>query len=146
MRLARPIRRPGSGGRIPGDAVGRQEEVGGLPVPRSATIPSLRARQSLFRQANSSLHAASGYTVPALVDFAGVTYDVVASETTVAPGVFIVLMPGHTDGRQSRVVRCGNGTVILAGQAHDLATQMANDDNAEFLFPRCFDGPLLCGV
>jgi hypothetical protein len=92
------------------------------------------------------LHTASGYTVPALVDFAGVTYDVVASETTVAPGVFIVLMPGHTDGRQSRVVRCGNGTVILAGQAHDLATEMANDDNAEFLFPRCFDGPLLCGV
>ena len=68
-----------------------------------------------------------GYTLPELVDFPGVRYQMTDGETTLAPGVFVVPTPGHTDGHQSLVVRRGDGTVILAGQAHDFATEMAGD-------------------
>src|SRR3984957_13457524 len=68
-----------------------------------------------------------GYTLPELVDFPGVRYQMTDGEMTLAPGVFVVPTPGHTDGHQSLVVRRGDGTVILAGQAHDFATEMAGD-------------------
>lgn len=65
------------------------------------------------------------YTLPELVDFPGVTYEVVSGEHTVAPGVVVVPTPGHTDGHQSLVVRCADGTVIVAGQAHDTSADFA---------------------
>ncbi|HEY1918942.1 MAG TPA: N-acyl homoserine lactonase family protein [Streptosporangiaceae bacterium] len=68
-----------------------------------------------------------GYTLPELVDFPGVRYLMTDGEMTLAPGVFVVPTPGHTDGHQSLVVRRDDGTVILAGQAHDFATELAGD-------------------
>jgi N-acyl homoserine lactone hydrolase len=35
--------------------------------------------------------------------------------------------PGHTAGHQSVVVCCEDGSVVLAGQAHDTATEFAAD-------------------
>jgi N-acyl homoserine lactone hydrolase len=65
------------------------------------------------------------YTVAELVDFPGALYEEVQGEIELVPGVWIVPTPGHTAGHQSLVVRCGDGTVILAGQAHDTASAYA---------------------
>ena len=73
----------------------------------------------------TELTAARGrdYTVPELVDFAGVHYQEVSGEFELWPGVWIIPTPGHTDGHQSLVVRRRDGSVVLAGQAHDFASE-----------------------
>lgn len=70
------------------------------------------------------------YTLPALVDFPGAAYRQLDGEAEVLPGVWIIPTPGHTDGHQSLVVRQPDGTVILAGQAHDFASHYAADQLA----------------
>jgi len=71
-----------------------------------------------------------GYTSPDLVDFPGAAYRELDGETEIWPGVWIIPTPGHTGGHQSLVVRQGDGTVVLAGQAHDFASQFASDQLA----------------
>ncbi|MBO0843039.1 MAG: N-acyl homoserine lactonase family protein [Nocardioides sp.] len=78
------------------------------------------------RRELAAAHGAD-YTVPALVDFAGAAYELVDGEASVAPGVHIIPTPGHVDGHQSVVVECDDGTVILAGQAHDTASAWSAD-------------------
>jgi len=75
------------------------------------------------------LAAARGprYTFPELVDFTGVAYRELDGEAEIWPGVWVIPTPGHTDGHQSLVVRQPDGTVVLAGQAHDFASQFASD-------------------
>jgi N-acyl homoserine lactone hydrolase len=68
-----------------------------------------------------------GYTVPELVDFEGATYELLDGEAEIAPGVHVVPTPGHVDGHQSVVVVCDDGSVVLAGQAHDSASQWSAD-------------------
>jgi N-acyl homoserine lactone hydrolase len=70
------------------------------------------------------------YTLPELVDFAGVRYEEIDGEDEVAGDMWLVPTPGHTRGHQSLVVRCSDGTVVLAGQAHDQATSYAADQLA----------------
>jgi glyoxylase-like metal-dependent hydrolase (beta-lactamase superfamily II) len=67
------------------------------------------------------------YTLPHLIDFPDAHYDAVDGEAEIFPGVRIVPTPGHTEGHQSLLVRCRDGTVIVAGQAHDFATGFAGD-------------------
>ncbi|KUL51393.1 MBL fold metallo-hydrolase [Streptomyces sp. NRRL F-4489] len=67
-----------------------------------------------------------GYTVDALIDFPGAVYEELSGEAEIWPGVLVVPTPGHTDGHQSLVVRrADGGTVVLAGQAHDTASDHA---------------------
>ncbi|MGW6565903.1 N-acyl homoserine lactonase family protein [Streptomyces sp. NPDC054975] len=70
------------------------------------------------------------YTVDELIDFPGAVYEELAGEAEVWPGVWILPTPGHTDGHQSLVLRRSDGTVVLAGQAHDFASQFASDQLA----------------
>jgi len=70
---------------------------------------------------------AGDYTVPELVDFAGASYQLLDGEAEIAPGVHVVPTPGHVDGHQSVVVVCDDGSVVLAGQAHDTASQWSAD-------------------
>ncbi|WP_217197139.1 N-acyl homoserine lactonase family protein [Streptomyces buecherae] len=70
------------------------------------------------------------YTVEELVDFPGAIYEEVAGEVEIWPGVWVVPTPGHTQGHQSLVVRRDDGTVVLAGQAYDLASHFASEQLA----------------
>jgi N-acyl homoserine lactone hydrolase len=71
------------------------------------------------------------YTVPALLD--GASYELLDGEHEVATGVTIVPTPGHVDGHQSVVLRCEDGTVILAGQTHETAAQWAVDRTSPWM-------------
>jgi glyoxylase-like metal-dependent hydrolase (beta-lactamase superfamily II) len=81
----------------------------------------------LVQQAELAAAGQEDYTFSELVDFPGATYEEVSGEVEVWPGVRIVPTPGHTDGHQSLVVRQRDGTVVLAGQAHDFATHFTAD-------------------
>lgn len=90
------------------------------------------AGRPLFCQRRELETARSGdYTVPALVDFAGATYELLDGEAEIAPHVHVVPTPGHVDGHQSVVVVCEDGSVVLAGQAHDTASQWSADALAD---------------
>ena len=70
------------------------------------------------------------YTLPEVIDFPGVTYQQLDGETELARDVWVIPTPGHTDGHQSLVVRCTDGTVILAGQSHSSAADYTYDQLA----------------
>lgn len=67
------------------------------------------------------------YTIPELVDFRGAVYEQVDGEVELYPGIWLLPTPGHTRGHQSLVVRCDDGTVVLAGQAHETAAAYGAD-------------------
>lgn len=95
------------------------DHVGGNP--RLPGTPILCQRREL------ATARAGGYTVDRLVDFPGARYEELDGETQLAPGVFVLPTPGHVDGHQSVVLRCDDGTVVLAGQAHDTASDFSRD-------------------
>jgi N-acyl homoserine lactone hydrolase len=70
------------------------------------------------------------YTAADLIDFPGATYEQLDGEAELLPGVWVIPTPGHTEGHQSLIVRCGDGTVILAGQAHHFASDYSADQLA----------------
>ena len=73
--------------------------------------------------------------MPALVDFHGARYELLDGESEIAPGVHVVPTPGHVDGHQCVVLACDDGSVVLAGQSHDTAS----DFSAEVLAARAGD-------
>jgi glyoxylase-like metal-dependent hydrolase (beta-lactamase superfamily II) len=92
----------------------------------------LLANRPIVTQATELAQARSveNYTLRELVDFAGVRYEEVNGEAELMPNVWVIPTPGHTEGHQSLVVRCLDGTTVLAGQAYDLATQFASEQLA----------------
>lgn len=68
------------------------------------------------------------YTLPELLE--GNNFKQVEGQVEVLAGVFLLPTPGHTEGHQSLAVRRPDGTVIVAGQSHDTATQYAADQLA----------------
>jgi glyoxylase-like metal-dependent hydrolase (beta-lactamase superfamily II) len=89
--------------------------------------PQLAGRPVVVQRRELAAAKGPAYTVPELIDFPGARYDAVDGEVEIWPGVWVLPTPGHTDGHQSLVVRQPAGTVILAGQAHDFASQFAAD-------------------
>src|SRR5205085_11068008 len=89
--------------------------------------PLLAGTRILVQRRELELARGGEHTFPELVDFQGVTYDEVDGEVEPLPGVLVVPTPGHTDGHQSVVVRCSDGTVVLAGQSHDHASDFGAD-------------------
>ena len=69
----------------------------------------------------------TGYTFPSLVDFAGARYELLDGEAEIGSAVHIIPTPGHVDGHQSLVLECDDGSVVLAGQAHDVASDWSAD-------------------
>jgi N-acyl homoserine lactone hydrolase len=68
------------------------------------------------------------YTLPELIE--GSRFERVTGQAELLPGVILIPTPGHTSGHQSLIVRRRDGTVIVAGQSHDTATQYAADQLA----------------
>ena len=95
------------------------DHIGGNP--RFAGRPLFCQRREL------DVALSGGYTVPELVDFDGASYELLDGEAEIAPGVHVVPTPGHVEGHQSVVVVCDDGSVVLAGQAHDSASQWSAD-------------------
>ena len=77
------------------------------------------------------------YTIDKLVDFPGVRYETLDGEAELWPGVWVIPTPGHTEGHQSLVVMQRDGTLVLAGQANDFASEFAS---AEMGRRAVFDG------
>jgi glyoxylase-like metal-dependent hydrolase (beta-lactamase superfamily II) len=71
-----------------------------------------------------------GYTNPALIDYDGAHYELLDGETEILPGAHVIPTPGHTTGHQSLALRCDDGTVVLAGQSHDHASDYTADELA----------------
>jgi N-acyl homoserine lactone hydrolase len=67
------------------------------------------------------------YTLAELIDPPGARYEELSGEAEVLPGVLLIPTPGHTEGHQSLVVRQPDGTVVVAGQSHDTATDFSAD-------------------
>jgi len=65
------------------------------------------------------------YTLPELIE--GGRYEELDGEAEVLPGIFLIPTPGHTEGHQSLVVQRRDGSVIVAGQSHDTATDYSAD-------------------
>jgi N-acyl homoserine lactone hydrolase len=84
--------------------------------------PLLAGRPVFVQRSELALARAPGHTFAELVDFRGVTYEELDGETEILPGVHVLATPGHTAGHQSLAVECADGTVVLAGQAHDYAS------------------------
>jgi glyoxylase-like metal-dependent hydrolase (beta-lactamase superfamily II) len=84
--------------------------------------PLLSGTPILAQSTELALARGVEYTLPWLVDFAGASYRELDGEAEIWPGVWVIPTPGHTAGHQSLVVRQPDGTVVLAGQAHDFST------------------------
>ena len=99
----------------------------------------LAGRPVLVQGAELDLAHGENYTLPEVVDFPGARYERLDGEHEIWPGVWIIPTPGHTAGHQSLVVRGGDGTVVLAGQAHDFASHF---DSAQMALKAGFEaGP-----
>ncbi|MET8793617.1 N-acyl homoserine lactonase family protein [Streptomyces pseudogriseolus] len=89
--------------------------------------PLLGGRPVFVQEAELAAARGGDHTFDELVDFPGATYEVIVGETEIWPGVRIIPTPGHTEGHQSLVLRQDDGTVVLAGQAHDFASHFASE-------------------
>lgn len=88
--------------------------------------PLLSGTPILVQEGELACARQGGYTIDELVDFPGARYEELSGETEIRPGVWIIPTPGHTEGHQSLVVRQNDGSVVLAGQAHDFASEFAS--------------------
>jgi len=130
----RPVRRP-----LPealhdaGIAIGDIRWVANchLHVDHCGGNPALSGRP-IFVHSGELLQArtATDYSLPHLIDFDGADYRQLAGETEILPGVLVIPTPGHTDGHQAIAVRGDDGTVVLAGQAHNTAFDYTADQLA----------------
>ncbi|MDI1463686.1 N-acyl homoserine lactonase family protein [Catellatospora sp. KI3] len=87
--------------------------------PRFARVPIMTQAAEL------DLAGQPGHTLPGLVDFTGADYRRLDGDTEIWPGVWLIATPGHTAGHQSLVALRPDGTVVLAGQAHDFASEFS---------------------
>jgi N-acyl homoserine lactone hydrolase len=89
--------------------------------------PWFAGRPILCQRGELETARTTPYTVPELVDFDGARYELLDGEAEIAPGVHVVPTPGHVDGHQSVVLECEDGSLVLAGQAHDVASGWSAD-------------------
>ncbi|MGW2021850.1 N-acyl homoserine lactonase family protein [Streptomyces decoyicus] len=104
--------------------------------------PLLAGKPILVQDVELATARRGDYTIEELVDFPGAVYEELTGETEVWPGVRIIPTPGHTQGHQSLVLRRADGTVVLAGQAHDFASQFASDHLARQVVLQGAEPPL----
>ncbi|WP_055698282.1 N-acyl homoserine lactonase family protein [Streptomyces silaceus] len=104
--------------------------------------PLFRHRPIVVQATELAAARLGGHTVDELVDFPGARYEEVTGEAELWPGVRVVPTPGHTEGHQSLVVEQRDGTVVLAGQAHDFASRFASGHMARRALSAGLEPPL----
>lgn len=104
--------------------------------------PLLGGKPILVQDVELATARRGNHTVDELIDFPGATYEEVAGEIEVWPGIWIIPTPGHTEGHQSLALRQSDGTVVLAGQAYDLASHFASEQLARHATLRGEEQPL----
>ncbi|MEV5955819.1 N-acyl homoserine lactonase family protein [Streptomyces sp. NPDC051987] len=92
--------------------------------------PLLGGKPILVQDVELATARSGEYTIDALIDFPAARYEELSGEAEIWPGVWVIPTPGHTVGHQSLVLRQGDGTLVLAGQAHDFASRFASDQLA----------------
>jgi N-acyl homoserine lactone hydrolase len=102
--------------------------------------PLLLGRRVVTQRTELATARAGGYTFEELLE--GATYEELDGEAEVLPGVHVIPTPGHTDGHQSVAVVCDDGSIVLAGQAHDQASQWSADVLAAEATQRGHEEPL----
>jgi ribonuclease BN (tRNA processing enzyme) len=65
----------------------------------------------------------SGYTVDGLAEDDAISWELVDGEEELMDNLRVLPTPGHTEGHQSLIVRAEEGTLVLAGQAVDTASE-----------------------
>lgn len=97
-----------------------------LHVDHCGGNPQLSGRPVFTQRVElATARSTADYTLPSLLD--GGAYEELDGEAEILPGVTLLPTPGHTRGHQSLVVRLADGTVVLAGQSHDAASDFAAD-------------------
>lgn len=89
--------------------------------------PLLAGRPVVCQRRELATAEAGEYTIEHLVAHPGVRYELLDGEAEVAPGIHVIPTPGHVAGHQSLVVECDDGTVVLAGQSQDTASDWSAD-------------------
>ena len=89
--------------------------------------PQLSGRPIVCQRRELDAAGSTDYTMASLIDFPGARYELLDGEAEVVPGVHVVPTPGHVDGHQSLVVECDDGSIVVAGQSHDTASQWSAD-------------------
>jgi glyoxylase-like metal-dependent hydrolase (beta-lactamase superfamily II) len=104
--------------------------------------PLLAGTPVVVQRRELDLAQEQDYTLPELVDFDGATYERLDGGAELLPGLHVLATPGHTAGHQSLAVRTDDGTVVLAGQAHDYASDFTAAALARELHRSGADEPL----
>jgi N-acyl homoserine lactone hydrolase len=89
--------------------------------------PALAGRPFVAQRRELDAARAGGYTVESLVDVPGALWELLDGQAELARGVHVIPTPGHVAGHQSVVLHCEDGTVVVAGQAHDTASAWSAD-------------------
>ncbi|MFH8614827.1 MBL fold metallo-hydrolase [Streptomyces sp. NPDC017979] len=110
------------------------DHLGGNPLFPGVPIVVQRTELATAR--------AGDYTIDALVDFPGAVYEEVDGEVEPWPGLRVVPTPGHTPGHQSLWVARPGGSVLLAGQAYDFASEYASAELARRVVAEGLEPPL----
>ncbi|GAB3594777.1 MBL fold metallo-hydrolase [Angustibacter peucedani] len=110
------------------------DHCGGNPLLAGTPVVAQRRELELAHQTD--------YTLPELVDHDGVRYELLDGGAELLPGLRVLATPGHTAGHQSLAVRTSDGTVVLAGQALDHASDLTAAVLARELHGSGADGPL----
>lgn len=95
------------------------DHCGGNPVLAGTPVICQRQELALAQQGD--------YTMEHLIDYPGSSYDLLDGEAEILAGIHVIPTPGHVDGHQSVVVECQDGSVVLAGQSHDSASEWSAD-------------------
>jgi N-acyl homoserine lactone hydrolase len=89
--------------------------------------PRLPGRPIVCQRHELDAAGSGDYTIASLIDFPGARYQLLDGEAEILPGLHVVPTPGHVDGHQSLVVECDDGSLVVAGQSHDTASQWSAD-------------------
>lgn len=89
--------------------------------------PELAGTPVVCQRGELAVAEAGGYTMPHLIDYVGAEWELVDGDAEILPGLHVIPTPGHVDGHQSLVAECADGSIVLAGQSHDTASEWSAD-------------------